>query len=131
MTSSPTRALEALVRLEWVGAALAGLALFGWLGGSWWLFALLILAPDLSMLFYLAGPRAGATAYNAAHTLLGPLAALASELVGFPLGAEIALVWLAHIAADRALGYGLKRSSGFRDTHLGRLGPGETRINPR
>jgi hypothetical protein len=34
----------------------------------------------------------------------------------------VALIWLAHIGLDRALGYGLKYGSGFRDTHLGRLG---------
>jgi len=31
-------------------------------------------------------------------------------------------VLFAHVAVDRALGYGLKLHSGFRDTHLGRIG---------
>ena len=43
-------------------------------GGSWALFALLLLAPDLSALGYLAGPAAGAACYNAAHTYLVPAA---------------------------------------------------------
>ncbi|HLA02836.1 MAG TPA: DUF4260 family protein [Aestuariivirga sp.] len=30
--------------------------------------------------------------------------------------------WLAHIGLDRAIGYGLKYASDFRDTHLGRIG---------
>ncbi|MDB5619562.1 MAG: hypothetical protein JWQ24_3800 [Tardiphaga sp.] len=34
----------------------------------------------------------------------------------------IALIWLAHIGLDRALGYGLKYVAGFRFTHLGRIG---------
>jgi hypothetical protein len=33
----------------------------------------------------------------------------------------MALIWLAHIGMDRMLGYGLKYSGGFKDTHLGRL----------
>jgi hypothetical protein len=35
---------------------------------------------------------------------------------------SVALVWFAHIGMDRSLGYGLKHTSGFRDTHLGRIG---------
>jgi hypothetical protein len=34
----------------------------------------------------------------------------------------IAAVWAAHIGFDRMLGYGLKYSSAFGDTHLGRIG---------
>jgi len=34
----------------------------------------------------------------------------------------LALILAAHIAAARALGYGLKYASGFKDTHLGRIG---------
>ncbi len=49
------------------------IVLYAFAGGSWWLFALLILAPDLSMLGYLAGPRVGAVAYNAFHILIVPL----------------------------------------------------------
>jgi hypothetical protein len=30
----------------------------------------------------------------------------------------LALIWLAHIGLDRALGYGLKYPTAFRHTHL-------------
>ena len=33
-----------------------------------------------------------------------------------------ALIWIAHIGLDRALGYGLKYATGFGDTHLGHIG---------
>ena len=115
--------VTALLRLE--GAALAVVSLFAyfWFGQSWWLFAILLLAPDLSMLGYLAGPRIGAWAYNAAHVTLPPLAlAVAGYAFASPVATAIAIIWLAHIGIDRALGYGLKRESGFRDTHLGRIG---------
>ena len=39
-----------------------------------------------------------------------------------PLVLSIAMIWLAHIGIDRALGYGLKYSAGFGFTHLGRIG---------
>ncbi len=39
----------------------------------------------------------------------------------------VALVWLAHIGFDRALGYGLKYAEGFGFTHLGRLGNAQRR----
>ena len=40
---------------------------------------------------------------------------------------SIAMIWLAHIGIDRALGYGLKYFDGFAFTHLGRIGKGATR----
>jgi hypothetical protein len=40
---------------------------------SWILFAVLLLAPDLSMAGYLANAKIGATIYNAVHTLTRPL----------------------------------------------------------
>jgi hypothetical protein len=39
-----------------------------------------------------------------------------------PLVLSLALIWLAHIGIDRALGYGLKYTAGFGFTHLGRIG---------
>jgi hypothetical protein len=89
---------------------------------SWWLFALLFFAPDLAMLGYGAGPRAGAIAYNALHVMLGPLAlVVAGELGNWPTMTAIGLVWLAHIGFDRMLGYGLKYPGGFKETHLQRV----------
>jgi Domain of unknown function (DUF4260) len=86
---------------------------------------LLLLAPDLAMLAYLAGPRAGALVYNLAHTyaLALPLA-LAGFFVGSAVASALALIWIAHIGLDRMLGYGLKYASGFGDTHLGHIGRG-------
>lgn len=111
-----------ILRAEGLVLALLAVFLYGKLGASWWLFAALILVPDLTMLGYLAGPRAGAIAYNAAHTLVWPavLACLGFVLPGFILIA-IALIWVAHIGIDRALGMGLKYER-FAETHLGRIG---------
>ncbi|RWM09415.1 DUF4260 domain-containing protein [Mesorhizobium sp.] len=117
------RSLDLTIRLEWVVAAAAAIVFYKMTGVSWWLLALLILAPDLSMLGYLAGPRVGAASYNAMHILIAPLVlALAGVLFGGPVTIAVALIWIAHIAIDRALGYGLKLPTGFQDTHLGRIG---------
>ena len=35
---------------------------------------------------------------------------------------HIAIIWFAHVGLDRAVGYGLKYASDFKDTHLGRIG---------
>ena len=112
----------AMLRVE--GATLlAGSVLLYWAsGGSWWLFALLLLAPDLSMLGYLAGPRVGAVAYNAFHSYPLPAAlGIFGVLAGSPLAVSVALVWFAHIGMDRLMGYGLKYPTGFEDTHLQRV----------
>ncbi len=117
------RPLDLLVRLEWAFLSALCIAGYALVGGSWPLFFLLILAPDLSMLGYLTGPRVGAIVYNLFHTLILPLCLLAfGFLAEQTLAMHIATIWLAHIAIDRALGYGLKFSIGFRDTHLGRIG---------
>ena len=96
--------------------------LYGRLGGNWWMFLLLFLAPDLSALGYLAGKEIGASVYNLFHTYLLPMALAAYGLLAAPpLFLHLALIWLAHIGFDRLLGYGLKYASGFKDTHLSRV----------
>jgi hypothetical protein len=112
-----------IVRLEYAAATVFSLLAYIHLQGPWWLFALLFLVPDLSMLGYLAGPRIGATTYNTVHTSALPLVLIA---LGVVLGAQtavlIGVVWYFHIAWDRMLGYGLKLPTSFNDTHLGRIG---------
>lgn len=112
-----------LLRLEAAAALAATLAAYAAHGGGWGLFAALLLVPDLSLLAYLGSPRLGAWVYNAAHSHLGPaLLAAVGLATGRPLALTLALVWFAHVALDRMLGYGLKYGTGFGHTHLGTLG---------
>ncbi|MFO0618851.1 MAG: DUF4260 domain-containing protein [Polyangiaceae bacterium] len=119
-------AVRVTLRAEGAAILAVAIAVFHALGGSWGLFAALFLVPDVSLLGYLAGARVGAPIYNAAHSLLGPLAlgAVGVALTGLasPL-LLVAAIWIAHVGFDRALGYGLKYATGFRDTHLSSAEP--------
>src|ERR1700689_351271 len=108
--------VRALLRLEALALFLAAVALYVHSGAGWKLFAILILVPDLSMVFFLGGPRICAMAYNTVHSTHGPIAlAAASFFISQPLLMPIALIWAAHVGIDRALGYGLKYPSAFGD----------------
>src|SRR5271169_1812746 len=92
--SASPAGVRAILRLEGAAAFVVAVALYGHAGFSWPLFALLILAPDLAMLAYLIGPRAGAAAYNLVHTYA---LALPFALTGFwlasPIAAALGLIW--------------------------------------
>jgi Domain of unknown function (DUF4260) len=120
VTGTPLRILrvEGIVLLA---AALA--AYFIALDEPLWLVPLLLFMPDLFMIGYLRSSPVGALLYNFAHAypapaLLGAVAIAVHE----PLWQAVALIWFAHIGMDRALGYGLKYETDFKDTHLGRIG---------
>ena len=119
-----TNGMTALLRVEGLALGLFCVALYSALDQPWWIFAVLFLAPDLSLLGYLGGPRIGAAAYNVVHTWVAVVLLLAVAWYGFDGDATVlslAFILGAHIGVDRALGYGLKYESGFKDTHLGSL----------
>ncbi len=128
MTPAVTPAVSgkplAILRSEGVVLLAAALAAyFAGLDEPWWLVPVLLFVPDVFMAGYARSSRVGAMLYNAAHSypapaVLGALASVADE----PLWQGVALVWFAHIGMDRALGYGLKYETDFKDTHLGRIG---------
>jgi hypothetical protein len=108
-----------LLHLEGAAVLIVSVFAYHWSNGSWLLFALLFLAPDLSMIGYIANVRAGAAVYNTIHTYVGPLL-----LAGFSVGMArhttllVSLIWIAHIGLDRMLGFGLKYPTRFKDMHL-------------
>jgi len=112
----------ALLRVEGVALLVLSVLLYRVNGGGWLMFGVLLLAPDLSMLGYLAGPQVGAAVYNTFHTYAMPAVAGALGMVfANPLMVAVALIWFAHIGMDRTVGYGLKYPSSFNDTHLQRV----------
>lgn len=111
------------LRLEGAAAFIAGLALYGWLGGSWLLVLPLLLVPDVSAIGYLRGPRLGALTYNVVHNWALGLAVLGVGLATARAPIAIAgTILISHVGMDRAAGYGLKLPTSFQDTHLGRIG---------
>src|SRR5437588_8723985 len=108
-TGAVTGGVRILLRLEGLTLFVGMVMLYAAWGGSWLVFALLFFVPDLSFLAYLVDAQFGAIVYNAAHSYMAPVTLLTLGF-GFasPLTLSIALVWLAHIGIDRALGDGVK-----------------------
>lgn len=97
-----------------------GIVTFSQLDVTWWLFGILLLAPDLSMLTLPLGKRISSFSYNIFHTYASPaLLALGGYLLDENLLIAIAAIWVCHIGLDRTIGYGLKYASkAFKETHL-------------
>lgn len=117
--------MKNLLRLEELLLFGFSLFLFSHLDYGWGWYALLFLAPDLSMLGYLANPRVGAWTYNLVHH---KGLAVALYVLGYLLPASGAWLMFAgtlllgHSSLDRVFGYGLKYPDAFRNTHLGVIG---------
>ncbi|HET7091729.1 MAG TPA: DUF4260 domain-containing protein [Anaerolineae bacterium] len=111
-----------LIRLEGLAVFVVSILLFGASNGTWWVYLLFFLAPDLSMLGYLRGPRTGAWVYNLVHTYVAPIVVI---VIGYAMKSDpmllAGIIWLGHIGADRLLGFGLKYPTAFKDTHLQRV----------
>jgi hypothetical protein len=107
-------------RIEATAMLTAAVAAYGLLGFSWGVLAACFFLPDLSMVFYYVNPRVGAAVYNLAHFFLFPLIIGAAGALGdIPGAQQAALIWGAHIAFDRALGWGLKYEQSFCHTDMG------------
>lgn len=123
MSGETTGAVKWILRFEGLTVLMAAMLFYSKQGGGWDTFAMFFFMPDISFMGYLAGPRTGAITYNAAHSYIGAVASLmAGFLLPSPTFLHVGIIWCAHIGFDRALGYGLKYSSGFGFTHLGLIG---------
>jgi hypothetical protein len=116
--------MKTTLKLEELGMLLLSIYLYyTTLHYNGWLFWALFLSPDLSMLGYLGGPRSGAFAYNLFHH---KGLAILLYIAGLWMGSEplqlAALVLFGHASFDRIMGYGLKYSDAFNNTHLGKIG---------
>jgi len=109
------------LRAEGAAAFIVGTIVYARLGGDLvWLVPLLLL-PDVSMIGYVRGPALGSFSYNLVHNWVVGLAALGLGMVLTSVPMElVGAVLIAHVGMDRLAGYGLKHSSGFKDTHLQR-----------
>lgn len=110
------------ISLEELAMFILGIFLFSTLDFQWWWFVVLILLPDISMFGYAFGNKIGAYLYNFFHH---KAVAIVVYLLGIYLGNSavelIGIILFSHSAMDRMLGYGLKYTTSFTDTHLGKI----------
>lgn len=120
---SVTGNLRWLLRLENLAIFLFALVAYDFLSFPKEHFILFFFAPDLAIAGYFFGSKIGGIAYNTTHSYILPLLlfAFGFHISSSPIN-EIAIIWIAHIGIDRALGFGLKYANGFRFTYLGKLG---------
>ncbi len=105
-TASPLPSpVTLLLRLEGLAVGVISAVLYARTGASWWLFAALWLAPDISILGYFAGPCRGSRIYNAVHTYTLPITLAVCALL-FHANALLpfAAIWVNHIGVDRMMG---------------------------
>ena len=111
-----------LLQAEGLLVLLAATFAYSQTSSGWLFFALLFFVPDVTMAGYLVDRRIGSVIYNLGHTYLTPAALYAAGWIfASPTSSAVALIWIAHIGFDRALTYGLKYASDFKDTHLSSL----------
>lgn len=109
----------AFLRLEGFAVLTVVLMLYAHQGYSWLMFVLLLFVPDLAILSFSLNKRLGSIVYNVIHTYTLPLfLAVISFISSYSFGLQLAFIWLAHIAIDRSIGYGLKYLGQFKETHL-------------
>ena len=115
--------MKTLLKLEELFLFGLSLFLFSGLDYAWWLYALLFLTPDLSMIGYLWNPRFGSWTYNLVHH---KGLAVALYILGYltinPAFQFAGTLLLGHSSLDRVFGYGLKYPDAFKNTHLGVIG---------
>ncbi|WP_312124874.1 DUF4260 domain-containing protein [Lysinibacillus boronitolerans] len=114
--------LRKIISIEYILAFVITVFFYGHLNFSWLYFIVFLLLPDITMVGYLINTKIGALFYNMGHSFVLPAMIMAIGLLTTtPILLMAALIWLAHIFLDRALGYGLKYEDAFKKTHLQRI----------
>jgi hypothetical protein len=115
--------MKTQLKLEYAAFLLLGIYAFAQTECSWWWFAGLFLAPDISMLGYTVNNKIGAVSYNVFHHFgVAILVYFAGTALSLPYLQMIGAILFSHSAFDRILGYGLKYPDSFQNTHLGKIG---------
>ena len=115
--------MQNLLKLEEFFLFVLSLFLFSQLDYGWGWYALLFLAPDLSMIGYLANPQVGAWTYNLIHHKgLAVALYILGSLLSIPWLMFTGTILLGHSSLDRVFGYGLKYPDAFQNTRLGKIG---------
>ena len=121
-----------LLKGENLGLFLLSLLLFSQLHFAWWVYPVLILAPDLGRdRRHLCSPRVGSFTYNLTHHKgLASLLYIAGMLYSADGLALAGVIMIGHSSIDRVFGYGLKFSDSI-PAHAPRMDrPPESGQNP-
>lgn len=103
-----TSAMGLWPRVEGAGMALGGMAVAGFAspGWPWWGWVLGLMAPELAMAGRLLGKRVGDVVQNLAHLYAAPFLLMVLGVAGGNVGwIAAAGLWLAHVGAERAMGW--------------------------
>ncbi|QNL48000.1 DUF4260 domain-containing protein [Olivibacter sp. SDN3] len=115
--------MKLTLKIEEITMLTLSFLVFVAIGYAWWLFFALLLLPDISMLGYFAGNKTGAIIYNIGHHKgIALFIALLGYYFTIPYFLPAGIILFAHSSMDRAFGYGLKYTTGFKHTHLGQIG---------
>lgn len=112
--------VKLILHLEGLVFFVIALYLYSLFNGNWWIFAAVVLVPDISMLGYIKNKDLGATIYNLVHNYVLAFGLMTFGYFVFQnmLVVYSGIILLAHVGIDRFMGYGLKYPSHFKDTHL-------------
>lgn len=115
--------MKTLLKLEYTAFLILGIFAFSQTGFSWWWFLGLFFVPDISMLGYLMDTKTGSYFYNLFHHFgAGILCFLLGKYLEISELEVAGIILFSHSAFDRILGYGLKFSDDFKNTHLEKIG---------
>lgn len=111
------------LRFEALALAALMLALTWSAGTPLWVPFAAFLFFDIGMIGYMFNANIGAAIYNVSHnSTLPTLLVTYGVLTDANFISILGFSWTFHIAVDRVLGYGLKHSHSFHNTHLGFIG---------
>ena len=115
--------MKNLLKLEELFMFGFSIFLFSKLDFAWWWYPLFLFVPDFSMIGYLISPKVGAMTYNFIHHKALGISILVVGIILTSAPLQFAgLILFGHSSMDRVLGYGLKHSDSFQNTHLGVIG---------
>ena len=120
--------MKNILKLEELAMLLISIYALYQLMVPWWCYLLLAIGPDIGILGYAAGNKAGAAVYNLFHHKGIAIILLFAGLLLPDKSLEVAgIILFGHASMDRVFGYGLKLNDGFKHTHLGLIGKSVTK----
>ena len=98
--------MKFVIQLEEVAMLAISIYTLYFLNADWWIYLLLLFGPDISMLGYLAGNKAGAISYNLFHHKAIAIAIFLTGFISQAYWLELTgSILFGHSSLDRMLGY--------------------------